>query len=72
MLITEQKRKKRLGNCPIGLFMFEGELCVKTEFEVFLVVEVDFDDDENTCDWCGKPCEKRFCSESCASKWVAE
>ena len=32
MLITEQKRKKRLGNCPIGLFMFKGELCVKTEY----------------------------------------
>lgn len=32
MLIKKQKRKVRLGNCPIGLFMFQDEICIKTEY----------------------------------------
>lgn len=32
MLITKKKRKVRLGNCPIGLFMFQDEVCLKSEY----------------------------------------
>ena len=27
------RRRIRLKNCPIGLFLFNHELCVKTEYE---------------------------------------
>ena len=32
MLIKKQKRKVKLGKCPIGLFLFEDYLCLKTEY----------------------------------------
>lgn len=32
MLIKKQKRKVKLGKCPIGLFLFEDCLCLKTEY----------------------------------------
>lgn len=32
MLVTKQKRTVKLGKCPIGLFLFEDELCLKTEY----------------------------------------
>lgn len=32
MLIKKQKRKVKLGKCPIGLFLFEEILCLKTEY----------------------------------------
>lgn len=32
MLITKQKRNVKLGKCPVGLFLFENELCLKTEY----------------------------------------
>ena len=32
MEIKEQKRIVKLGKCPIGLFIFNGELCLKTEY----------------------------------------
>lgn len=27
---------------------------------------------ENECWWCGKRCEKDFCSEKCNLQWVKE
>ena len=48
MLITKKKRKVRLGNCPIGLFMFQDEVCLKTEYwsngkpECFIVSSGEF------------------------------
>lgn len=48
MLITKKKRKVRLGNCPIGLFMFQNEVCIKTEYwsngkpECFIVSSGEF------------------------------
>ena len=32
MLIKKQKRTIKLGKCPIGLFLFDGYLCLKTEY----------------------------------------
>jgi len=32
MILQEQKRKVKLGKCPIGLFLFENEICLKTEY----------------------------------------
>ena len=48
MLITKKKRKVRLGNCPIGLFVFQDEICLKTEYwsngkpECFIVSSGEF------------------------------
>lgn len=48
MLITKKKRKVRLGNCPIGLFLFQDEVCLKTEYwsngkpECFIVSSGEF------------------------------
>ena len=48
MLITKKKRKVRLGRCPIGLFMFQDEVCLKTEYwsngkpECFIVSSGEF------------------------------
>ncbi len=32
MLIKKQKRNVKLGKCPIGLFLFDECLCLKTEY----------------------------------------
>lgn len=32
MQIKPWKRRVTLVNCPIGLFMYEGTLCLKTEY----------------------------------------
>ncbi len=32
MVLKENKKRTKLGNCPIGLFIFDGELCIKTEY----------------------------------------
>ena len=32
MLIIKKKRKVKLGNCPIGLFMFQDTVCLKSEY----------------------------------------
>jgi hypothetical protein len=48
MLITKKKRKVRLGNCPIGLFLFGDTICLKTEYwsngkpECFIVSSGEF------------------------------
>lgn len=32
MNLKTNKKRIRLYNCPIGLFMFNGEMCLKTEY----------------------------------------
>lgn len=34
LIIKKSKTKKTLTKCPIGLFMWHGELCFKTEYSV--------------------------------------
>lgn len=31
--LLRTKKKARLKNCPIGLFLFDNELCLKTEYK---------------------------------------
>lgn len=31
-VLLKNKRRCRLKNCPIGLFIYDDELCIKTEY----------------------------------------
>jgi len=32
MILVEKKKQKTIEDCPIGLFIIDGEVCVKTEY----------------------------------------